>query len=1604
MSVDLTCIPKSNSREISQGFNPNNTIFVGLETPRTTEIPEKHRIFNNTSIDLTYYEQNRIINPDSPQGQTFQRECEALIRRMYPNYDFVKNPVAFVLFESNQPNAFFNGISASTPLIGISTSFFKPSFQKNGEKLEALISSVDTLAAVLAHEWKHYQIRGVGCKESPTKMEEAQCQYESVVALLDGGLDPLAELRLSKELAKRYPTKRENTWSAAFDEHLLPVDSVRFVEAALTKLSEERGGFGKVVETKFTVDKELYQAVTTARHITWLGELLERMQFKSASLSEKVELLQNVIDKAGWTKFPWRGLDVARTIQALPLEGAENKELVDRLATVIFDSATVIAPSHSSALAGMYSSLYRVSSGADQGAVPKPLNRLIRLDKALEKFIEAKGSKSIVGAAKRVMLLLKNEPLAQSPTGRALLESIHWKEFPLPKVPAKDRYTIRTASDFKDTCDDAYTEYVSYERHLDCARKNGEPVSSVLAMLGISEPRLIRRGTLSPVMAKGIQNKELLTFGKHPWSHHIENCLEELCSKKLVASSPCIDDFIKQLRNDRLIALAFVSGETTAFEISSYWGQFEDDDSEIDDDEPQWYDTNDEIDVKKRGKVPLVPLEKWNLLTIDPVTFIRECQDQLITSGPDYQKFSQELSKLYFSDPVRHRELLRTIFKPLGETSLESPRMPEQGLFFSFLECENSDAFVLDPARNPLVKLLHALPDSCLTPVEKLNILGSLFASAPSSKFSLDLSQQLTFDRTRIMKSVSSLAARAFPDIFKANMITSWTEAIRATKVISAKAPLSLPFLQCLLVDFAATTAPKLRQVLELAQYIKLDFHPSFLLDLYTAFPKEKFEKVFANMPLKEALSRWRELHATSFLPLDVTYSYLNPLLDQLEKEVGSVKLAEAERLLTIEPALYSMRDESNLNNSQSTSQSNERIPPKEIVQIEEPRIRSRCLQLIAQSFVEVHGEDDGSEKYKEKVLEEVEYLKHALNWLDKKNLLVMIDHETCSQRELSYALEAQLPTVETFNQKGHTLCAGVELLLAISKNHPGIQNSMVDLIVSDGGNGPVEKFYAVIPDELKDRFFSRGGSAFSHSHSDLIGQVSGDEDLVYDEGKLTTDIARASEIKTLEQKEQVRLAYLHFWSLPLEARAVFARELLPDVTDQQEGEASIPTCFEAVANRMFSDGKEHAVEARAWLRDYISVIPVYQRGLMLSSCLIAAQRGTSQDLPVGDVLAILLENLGPGPIKAGQGGSCHPDLPQHLQKPLRRLKYSADLRPRWECHHWLDDRLPTQHRNEIVHVGPILGQASLWVTLRVARQIAGSDEKLNRVISLLRPYAQERLEYGCDTLTRLSHRIANPKASRITAQLVKEALRSGLLEIDSHDSKTRHEVAKSQYEREVVIIDGEKFAFTAAAIVEAGDGYKEMDEIPGRHVADVISDENLDELHRRRLAMAILTREVNFILRGLPFCNDRHGGNGKEENQMIGHYDLGSFELATPNEEDIRHLAGLILRLGASFATGGSASKLAEAIDEHTQEIQMEEGKPSPFLMRVQKAFLSLGDCISVLSKEDCLECLAAAAAHEMHPSLMAALISEVMTRPELAAALEGLNTSGRVSIVSLH
>jgi hypothetical protein len=65
MSVDLTCIPKSNSGEISQGFNPDPTIFVDLEAPEKIEVPKEHRVFNNTSIDLAYYEQNRIINPDS---------------------------------------------------------------------------------------------------------------------------------------------------------------------------------------------------------------------------------------------------------------------------------------------------------------------------------------------------------------------------------------------------------------------------------------------------------------------------------------------------------------------------------------------------------------------------------------------------------------------------------------------------------------------------------------------------------------------------------------------------------------------------------------------------------------------------------------------------------------------------------------------------------------------------------------------------------------------------------------------------------------------------------------------------------------------------------------------------------------------------------------------------------------------------------------------------------------------------------------------------------------------------------------------------------------------------------------------------------------------------------------------------------------------------------------------------------------------------------------------------------------------------------------------------------------------------------------------------
>jgi hypothetical protein len=1561
----------------------------GAEAPKEQITVRERREFDHCSIDLKRYEQIRIINPDSLHGQAFQRDCQALVARMYPGYDFEKKPVAFVLFESKDPNAFFDCHSASIPLIGVSTSFFRASF-RDGKKLEPLLSSVDALAAVLAHEWKHYQIRGMDNNEAPTKIEEAQCQYESVVALLDAGLDPRAELKLSEELAARYPTKKENTWAAAYDEHLMPLDAVRFVEAALTKLSEERGGFPGRSEASIMADSDLYRAATTARHSSWLDEVLERMPFRSASLPAKVEIVQSIIDRGEWAKFPWRGRNIAQTISSLPLEGAEDKDLMRKLAAVIFDAATVHPVETSGAITGMYSALYKAYKGQESGA-PKPLSRLVRLNAALDNFIQASDADDIVSAAQRVMGLLKKEPLLRTEAGRALLESLQWKEFALPRVPANERRSIGSKKQFREDSDYAYTEHVTFENHVGCARKHGEPVTTILALLGISEPRLIAQNMMSSRTAHGIQKKELPCLAKNTWERHIEAYYEQLCSPKIVNSSTCIEDYVQQLKGERITALATVSGDFVRDPKVPLWDEYADD-------EEGASNSDDKQQMKRRISKPLIPSEQWKSLAKDPVGFIRSFKNQLILSPPDLVRFTGELTNLYSSVPAQHRELLRSIFQPLTSEQPAASQSPERGLFFTLMQAEEHDISALDPRRNPLVRLLHNLPDSCLTPSEKLSTLGALFSPEHSPLFYILFREQLASSRLNMIINVAPIAIEAFPTIFGGPNLSSWAAAIKAAKTINSEAPLALPFLHCELMNLAAATKPKLNEVLELARVIDLNFHPSFLLDLYGAFPREKFEEQLSRLPLQDALERWHELHASSFPPLDVTYSYLKPLLERLEREDPRVQLEEAQKLLTIQPSYA--RTEVDTEDDWDYSGlvlARQFETPRVTVQIEEPRLRLKCLGLVARSFAEAHGADDASHDYQDKALQLVRYLKRGLNRLDQATLLIKLDHETCSQRELSYALEAELPKIQTFEGDNHRKCAGVELLLAISKNHPHLQDAVVDLIVSDGGAEAVKTFEARMPEGLMETFLGRGGSAFSDSFADLSNRNSPDDQ---QSEELNRDLDRAHTIMVHEQREQMRLAYLHFWSLPIEARAVFTRELLPDATDQQTGASSVPTCFEAVATRMFPPTKEHATEARTWLRDYISVIPDYQRGLMLSSCLIAAQRGSANDLPVGEVLAILLENLGPGPIKAGQGGSCHPDLPEHLQKPLRRLKYSADQRPRWECHHWIDERLPAERRAGIVHVGPILGQASLWVTLRITRQMDDSAEQVHRVISLLRPYAQQRLEYGCDTLTRLANRIENPKASRITAQLVAEALRSGLLEINSTDAQLRHAAAKEQYEREVVIVDGEKFAFTAASVIEAGEGYKEMNEIPGRHVADVVSDETVDEKRRERLAMAIFTREVNFILRGLPFCNDRHGGNDKEQDSTVGHFDLGSFELGSPKEEDMQHLAGLILRLGTSFATGGSASELAGTIDEHTQTLQRERGKASPFLMRVQKAFLSLGDCMAVLSKESCLECLAAAASYNMHPYLTNALLQEVMTHPELASALSGLNTSGRVSI----
>jgi hypothetical protein len=164
------------------------------------------------------------------QKAQYQSYFKEILQKLYPEHDWVKDPIEFVLSDVDYGNAFYyNG--KNKHVIG----FTKPYLN--------VFETEDRLAYVLAHEYYHLFLRKELGKHKNSKGEEALADTVPLERLEAAGYDSsIALAHREAELGNEQPYTEIEQFVVLVDPH--PTDSARrtLVKSRLFQLSQKLGG------------------------------------------------------------------------------------------------------------------------------------------------------------------------------------------------------------------------------------------------------------------------------------------------------------------------------------------------------------------------------------------------------------------------------------------------------------------------------------------------------------------------------------------------------------------------------------------------------------------------------------------------------------------------------------------------------------------------------------------------------------------------------------------------------------------------------------------------------------------------------------------------------------------------------------------------------------------------------------------------------------------------------------------------------------------------------------------------------------------------------------------------------------------------------------------------------------------------------------------------------------------------------------------------------------------------------------------------------------------------------------------------------------------
>jgi len=473
-------------------------------------------------------------------------------------------------------------------------------------------------------------------------------------------------------------------------------------------------------------------------------------------------------------------------------------------------------------------------------------------------------------------------------------------------------------------------------------------------------------------------------------------------------------------------------------------------------------------------------------------------------------------------------------------------------------------------------------------------------------------------------------------------------------------------------------------------------------------------------------------------------------------------------------------------------------------------------------------------------------------------------------------------------------------------------------------------------------------------------------------------------EIKYTQYNDNIgtRLMLMHkeFWSSDPIARAAIFQKLLYSKNFEEDKRTTndianeVKTYVLDTVLPLPQEAKDS--EERKVVSSYLTASNEAEQSTVLAMMLASQEPSPDPNAKKthGQVLKIVLDNLGPAGTKMAQAINSHPSTPADIKRDTAKSKSMANKPNRWELFD-LIDACYGEKAEDVSYVGTILGAGAYGVTVQLKKY----DEQ-DTALTLLRSYAFEKAKTEFDTLYRSAQDLVkkDPKYDPVIT-MVKQADKASDEETNMKLAEQQDKIAQRLYNNvEIQIGDEEKgntYIFTTAEWLGYGTRYKETAIIPGTHFMDMPETTPEEKAEKRNIAIAILTIELRNLVAGKEFDHDRHGAQQRIFGMYIGQFDFGGVSLKPPTDEE-KWLIGQVI--GKVMRAVEAGSDMVDSLQKALRVVGNKE-KHKDFLAKVERAVLSLNEYAPFVSKDDMISIFAAIRPH-MHSEIAKSLGSNLV------------------------